>query len=97
MLFGVVRYDDVPKSASRIEVINADGAGLTTIVNLNKGEYPIGGRVSPDGKFIALSLQQGNANRANLWLVDPSGHRSQIDAEGCVERLVSGRLAPGLL
>jgi RNA polymerase sigma factor (sigma-70 family) len=84
-LLGAVRYDDISRSTSRIEVINADGTGLTTIVNLNEGEYPIGGRVSPpDGKFIAFSLLRGNTAQADLWLVEPSGQRSKIGAEGWV-------------
>jgi RNA polymerase sigma factor (sigma-70 family) len=81
-LIGSVHYDDLDRSTSRIEVMSADGKALTTVLILNKGEYPLGGRVSPDGKFVVVGLQQANTARADLWLVDPSGKRSKIEAQG---------------
>jgi RNA polymerase sigma-70 factor (ECF subfamily) len=81
-LIGSVHYDDVATSSSRIEVMNPDGTDLTTILKLNKGEYPMGGRVSPDGHYVVVGLRQGNAASAELWLVEPNGRRSKIGSRG---------------
>ena len=81
-LLGSVHYDDLAQSTNQIEAMNADGTGLTTIVTLNKGEYPVGGRVSPDGKYVVIGLQPGDAGRADLRLVEPSGQRAKLQAQG---------------
>jgi RNA polymerase sigma factor (sigma-70 family) len=62
----------------RIEVIHPDGTGLETVVTLNEEEYPVTGRVAPDGRRIALSLHRGRTDLAELWLVEAGGIRSKV-------------------
>ena len=76
VLMGSGDYDSLTRF--RIEVINPDGTGLETVVTLNEDEYPVTGRVAPDGRRLALSLHHGRTDLAELWLVEASGIRSKV-------------------
>jgi RNA polymerase sigma factor (sigma-70 family) len=70
---------------SLILAMNGDGTGLETVIELKKGEGIVAGRIAPDGRRLAFSLQRTGSDRFEAWLLEADGRQRKIADSARVE------------
>ena len=64
--------------------VRPDGTGLETLHELGKGQSLLVGRVSPDGRRIALSIT-GTSGQLEVWVLDAAGKLKMLSDDGIVQ------------
>jgi Tol biopolymer transport system component len=78
----IVFFGSADGASSLIQTMNPDGTGLRSVLKLQGAISS--GRVSPDGRSAAFSLQANGAKHPAVWILEPNGERRQIADKGLV-------------
>jgi Tol biopolymer transport system component len=78
----IVLFGSRDDSSSLIQTMSPDGKGLKTVLKLEEGI--VSGRVSPDGRQLAFSLNPTGSKRLEVWLLNAGGVRRKIADRGFV-------------
>lgn len=76
LLFGAVSATNKEIKAANVQAIRPDGSGLETVCAF-EGAQVSRGRVSPDGRSLAVEVVAKDGGRS-VWVVGPSGDRRKL-------------------
>jgi len=84
VLFGVQRTVKDDPTGRCILSLLPDGEDWQTILELKKSERIVAGRVAPNGRSLAFSVQRDGQNQPEVWVLGPEGRRVKVAEDGIV-------------